>query len=68
MVKRLLLLPALLTCCLFAAECVVIVSPDAIPAEKTAGRELRKFLARLSGKSRDEVHICIANDVVVLQM
>jgi len=50
MVKRLLLLPALLTCCLFAAEYVVIVSPDAIPAEKTAGRELRKFLARLSGK------------------
>ena len=50
MLKRLLLLPVLAAGCLFAAEYAIIVAPDAIPAEKTAGMELKKFLTRLSGK------------------
>ena len=50
MLKKFLLLCVFAAGYLFAAEYTVIVAPDAAPAEKTAGKELQRFLSRLSGK------------------
>ena len=50
MLKKFLLLCVFAAGYLFAAEYTVIVAPDAAPAEKTGGKELQRFLSRLSGK------------------
>ena len=50
MFKKIIFLTLLSAGMLWGAEYAVIVSPDAIPAEKTAGKELQTFLSRLTGK------------------
>ena len=48
--KRIFLFPLWAAACLSAAEYAVVVAPDAVPSERTAGSELRTFLSRLTGK------------------